>query len=280
VLIPSSSGLLEALARDARALQGDQRAPVDLDLISRRLGLRLEWGAKRALPAEGALLRSGTRWTVAVAGASPDRPRNRFTAAHEIGHYVLGSYGVPRPSNPREYWRIEALCHHFAGHLLVPDQGVAWVAAGADGGPPELLRRSAILSRRALVSPQALSHRLNQDLPYCAFCEVNLESPRQGVVGVVGWIVQCFSWLGLGARKYLSKDHYMAEILAVQRPLPPDQVTTGFLDGLPAAFLRRSRSVWMLGMEPALAAQGWDNAGQLPLPLGENWRVAAAPSLP
>lgn len=264
---PAPSGLWEALARDARALRADQKAPVDLHLVSRRLGLQLEWGAKRVLPAEGALLQSGSRWTVAVAGADSRWPRNRFTAAHEIGHYILDSYGVPRPTTRGDYWRTEALCHYFAGHLLIPDIGVTWVAAGAGEGPVELLRRSSILSRKALVSPQALSHRLSQDLPYCAFCEIRLESPRKGVIGVVDWIVQRFSWLGLRARNYVHSDHYMAGTLIAQQPLRPDQASNGFLDGLPVAYLRRIRGIWMLAMEPALAAEGQAEVGQLPLPL-------------
>lgn len=275
-----SAGLLEALARDARDLRGDQPAPVDLRPIADRLGLSLEWGAKRVQPAEGGLLRRRDGWTVAVADSDPHRPRTRFTAAHEIGHYMLESYGVPTPVNRREYWRTEALCHYFAGHLLIPDIGVRWVDAGAGSGPAELLRRSAILSHRALVSPQAVSHRLNQDLPYCAFCEVKFESPRQGVVGVVNWVVERFSWLGLRARNHVKSDHYLARPLVAHRALQADQVSAGFLNGLPVAVLRRLRSVWLLGFEPALAAPSWSGSDQLFLPLDPASEVPRGKALP
>ena len=213
------NGLYEALTRDARALRGEQKAPVDLDKIADRLGLNLEWGSRQLDSAEGGLFRHRHGWTVAVADANPHRPRARFTMAHEIGHYMLEQYGVSRPSTRGEYWRTEALCHDFAGHLLIPDAGVDWVAAGSGGGPTELLRRSSLLSRRALVSPQALSHRLNQNLHHLAFCEVKFASPRRGVIAVVDWIVERFSWLGIRARNYIGSDHYLARALTQLREL-------------------------------------------------------------
>jgi hypothetical protein len=266
VIADSRDGLHAALARDARALRGDQRTPIDLNLIARRLGLSVEWGSSRLSSAEGGLFKGRNSWTVAVADGDPRRPRTRFTLAHEMGHYMLETYGVPRPAGRGEYWRTEALCHHFAGHLLIPDAAVHWVGDGAGSGPSELLRRSAKVSHQALVSPQALSHRLNQDLSFCAFCEVKLASPRRGVVGVVDWIIERFSWLGLRARNYVESDHFIAGPLAVHRRLPPGEVQAGFLNGLPVAALRRRHSVWMLGVEPALAGQPTAASPQLPLP--------------
>jgi hypothetical protein len=176
---------------------------------------------------------------------------------------LLAGYGVPVPSTRGDYWRTEALCHHFAGQLLIPDSAVDWVGAGAPGGALELLRRSIETSRRALVSPAALSHRLNQELEYCAFCEVRLASPRQGVVGVVDWILERFRWLGVGPRRHIKRDHFLAGLLDGQRQVLPDRVTSGYLNGLPTAALRRVGSVWMLGVEPALASASLSQSDQL-----------------
>ena len=83
------------------------------------------------LPGEGASVVDGDV-AVAVISSLPDPGRRRTTAAHELGHLVLGDeyssdLGVAASRADRENL-IEA----FAAELLLPNQVVADEAAGAD----------------------------------------------------------------------------------------------------------------------------------------------------
>lgn len=49
------------------------------------------------------------------------RPRDRFTLAHEIGHWVAYSrFGIGPASTTSEYWQDEAVVNRFAATLLLP----------------------------------------------------------------------------------------------------------------------------------------------------------------
>lgn len=52
-------------------------------------------------------------------------PRERFSIAHELGHWVAWTrFGVRPAQEPSEYWAHEEVVNAFAGALLVPD----WLA--------------------------------------------------------------------------------------------------------------------------------------------------------
>lgn len=83
--------------------------------------------------AEGASLRSD-RYGVAVIGAKRESGRRRWTAAHELGHHLLGDayhsdVGVAASERERE-----AVVDAFAGELLLPDAAIeaAWSAGPED----------------------------------------------------------------------------------------------------------------------------------------------------
>lgn len=140
--------------------------------------------------------------------------------------------------------------------------------AGADDHDPvELLLRAQTVSRRAQVSPAALSHRLSAELEHCSFCEIWLSRPQPDVVGVVDWIVERFPWLGLSARRHIRDGHFLARALRSQRRVGRGEVARGYLNGLPAASLLRGSRIWMLGIEPALASAPSPDASQLSLGL-------------
>jgi len=271
--------LMQRLAGDAITLTAGLRTPIDLDVVAERLGLQTAWGESRILPAEGQLLRGAAGWTVAVADSKAGRPRARFTMAHEIGHYLLETYGIPRPATEGDYWRTEELCHYFAGHLLVPPVAVGWVAEAPSSGPLEVLRRAALAAKRTAVSPQALSHRLGDEIHCCAFSEISLRPPSPRARGVIRWSVEKnFSWLGMGPRSHVRADHYLAPALAALREAAPGEIRTGYLNGLPAAAVRRFETIWLVGLEPALLERDPDrNLAQLCFPVLRSDRVGAPP---
>ncbi len=74
-----------------------------------------------ALPGEGASLRLDDRFGVAIVGAGAPAGRRRFTAAHELGHHLLGDeyqsdIGVAASRDERE-----RLIDAFAAAFLLPE---------------------------------------------------------------------------------------------------------------------------------------------------------------
>jgi hypothetical protein len=54
-------------------------------------------------------------------------PRERFSIAHELGHWLIfNHFQIGPQSDERLYWKQEEAVNFFAGHLLVPD----WLAEG------------------------------------------------------------------------------------------------------------------------------------------------------
>lgn len=77
--------------------------------------------------------------------------RQRFTLAHELGHLLSGDKThvdvVDGERSP-----LETLCDEFAGHLLIPEEGVrAWLSRV---GPDVDERAMALLARYYRVSPE------------------------------------------------------------------------------------------------------------------------------
>lgn len=248
----SWSVVLGALARDARRLHEGERCPIDVEVMARRLGLRvcLEAGA----PALGSLHHGPDGRKVVVRGDRLDDVRARFTAAHEIGHHLLDLYGLGRPVDRREYWAMERLCNAFAGHLLVPDVAVEWTREVVEQGPGPLLRRSRLLAERALVSRAAVSHRLGPELGNVAFCEITFDSaPSTGVTGIVRWIVEHFPWLGRGPRAKLEAGHFLGPLLQWQAREEVGVVAAGVSGGRLVASERRRHGVWIVctGQRPS-----------------------------
>jgi hypothetical protein len=248
----SYSGVLGALVRDASRLHEGERCPIDVEVMARRLGLRvcLEPNAS----ALGGLHHGPHGRKVTVRGHRLDNARVRFTAAHEIGHHLLDLYGVGRPADRREYWAIERLCNAFAGHLLVPDAAVEWTREAIADGPHALLCRTRVLAERALVSRAAVSHRLGPELGNVAFCEIAFASPpATGIAGIVRWIVEHVLWLGRGPRAKLEAGHFLGPLLHWQAQKEVGAVATGVTGGRLVASERRPGGVWIVCTGQSLA---------------------------
>jgi transcriptional regulator with XRE-family HTH domain len=126
-----------ATAGDARALALDARARLGLkptDPLGPAADACEHFGLYLLVvdrDADGASL-LGERFGVAVVGGRAEPGRRRFTAAHELGHHLLGDaytsdLGVATSSDERE-----AVVDAFAGELLLPAPAVhaAWGRAG------------------------------------------------------------------------------------------------------------------------------------------------------
>ena len=134
--------------------EGWALGPVDLTKVARRLGVTLIRWEPDEPKLNGALIRS--EGAVFINALLPET-RARFTAAHELGHYVLGHSG--------DYYCYEGLrtpqerkASAFAAALLMPAPVVKalWLRLGAT--PPAA--KVAAASRALGVSRQAFGYRL------------------------------------------------------------------------------------------------------------------------
>jgi Zn-dependent peptidase ImmA (M78 family) len=140
--------------------------PTDLDSIAANLGIEVV--RKHGLPEDvsGFLLRTEGR-TFCVLNRSHSRTRNRFTLAHEVGHFLLHpkkeSYDLmARDSRSAEgVHRHEIEANIFAAELLMPANLLRTrVAEPLDPFLPTFDLRIMELARLFGVSREAMTYRL------------------------------------------------------------------------------------------------------------------------
>jgi Zn-dependent peptidase ImmA (M78 family) len=155
-----------SVLRDANAL----RVPVPVELVAHRLGLIVEPSALGD-DVSGLLVVRDGRGTIGVNQGHPP-VRQRFTVAHEIGHYMLhrtssnlfidkaytAVYRDTQSSTGEE--RAEIQANHFAAALLMPADLLlpAIRGSGFDLADEEALE---MLAEKFQVSLQSLSYRLS-----------------------------------------------------------------------------------------------------------------------
>jgi len=119
-------------AQECRRLLGLDDEPLPpLTGVAESLGLYLTVVAELA---DGASLSGGDGWGAAVIGAVAEPGRRRMTAAHELGHHVLGDeyssdVGVAASRDERE-----AVVQAFATEFLVPQDAITARLAAVDEG--------------------------------------------------------------------------------------------------------------------------------------------------
>lgn len=153
--------------------QGIRSLPVKVDQVAKHLGLRVEL-ADLGPDVSGLLVTKDDRSHIFVHEDHAPK-RQRFTIAHEVGHFVLGhqftdgehvhvdrgnfiSQRGPRASagiDPRE---IEA--NQFAASLLMPERLVRQKVATIAGEGPLLDHHVSLLAEECNVSDQAMTIRL------------------------------------------------------------------------------------------------------------------------
>ena len=149
----------------------DLTPPADVDLVARKLGIDVH--RQEFVPEiDGLYLRIPGCPPVIAVNSSYVKPvgRQRFTAAHEIGHHLL-SHG--RTTSDRVFFldkagmsksTTERACDRFAALLLLPEDLVREHFASLSGNPEN---RVAILAERFGVSTAAVRRRLRElGLPY------------------------------------------------------------------------------------------------------------------
>lgn len=112
----------------------DQQLPIRVDLIAQRMGVGL---FPRAMNYSGHFVDAGdannsTGAPAILFNTNDSASRQRFTIAHELGHFVLGhgtsprdtSYVFSSPGDPKE-----RAANQFAAHLLMPVDAIRMMVA-------------------------------------------------------------------------------------------------------------------------------------------------------
>lgn len=148
--------------------EAQQSIPVNLEALARNLGLRV---AYEPLDPEvsGYIHRSGDAWEIVV-NSRHAPTRQRFTLAHEIGHYIYHRDRLGDGTNDTRAYRAdesvayynsaiarehEREANRFAAGLLMPAARVAHVSRTTKLNDP------ASLAPLFGVSPTAMEIRLN-----------------------------------------------------------------------------------------------------------------------
>ncbi len=146
---------------------GVTKAPVPVQQIARDLNIEVRFSPTRE-DVSGALVVKGGAAFIAVNDAHHEN-RQRFTIAHEIGHFYLHDpkEGAHFDEDFRVYGRNgksstatdpkEVEANQFAAELLMPQKFLLADFSGMKGDREEIVVR---LAKKYKVSPQAMEYRL------------------------------------------------------------------------------------------------------------------------
>jgi IrrE N-terminal-like domain len=236
--------LSDRLGRVAADLAETRDLPLDLLGLCRELGVGFRVAAADG-PRRGALMRRGAAWEVVLMRRDPHpaaiSPQERFTIAHELGHYMLMHQMAFSPQRRADYWLGEDLCNQFASRLLIPDRLLNCLDEPKSAA--ELARAVIGVANSAGVTfepaARAVASRLATPVAIGMFRLDPLPSTRR--LGFRGWWVENRSWWGArgGRRLAVYTDHALAPVLQRMRAMRPGQTDTPELAGALSTRLRR-----------------------------------------
>jgi len=230
----------------AQQLSASLALPIDLDAVCSGLGIGLRFESSDSRR-RGALREHEGSMEIVVTRnhnrSSRIKGYERFTIAHELGHYFLLREADARPRRDAEYWLHEELCNRFASTLLIPpkafegarDPATAQELAALVNGVATRTGVTAEPAARAVVSylrtPVAVGTFLTS-----AFARTNR-------LGFRGWWTESQPWWGgRGARRLaVYGDHPLAPVLLAMAKLSEGQIASIQLAGASSTFLRRRR---------------------------------------
>lgn len=159
-----------ALHLHTSATVGASGPPYDPAAYAARLGLPIEW---RDMAADG-MLADWPRRTCRIVlrerqrdGGRPQRQRENFTIAHEIGHFMIRQelqWFVPRAFFQRTNHDEEILCNRFAEELLMPSYRIVDDLSRCEGRPAALMALAATYNVSLKVMLRRMSRALREEI--------------------------------------------------------------------------------------------------------------------
>lgn len=218
---PTQTLIRGLLRRDAARLAVGRALPLDLGALLAEFRIGLEPTTTVRHSPHGHLRRAGGSWRI---GVDPEATiaRQRFTIAHELGHYLVAARIGYRPGSVREYWSLEAECQAFAAALLSPPDAVAAVLRP----PPECASQIAAaidhLASSTGLALEAAARRIVEALegPHLVAA---LEGPGGWPDGKgparVAWAHATGSWPVVRRGERIRRGHLLADLALTAKTL-------------------------------------------------------------
>ncbi len=156
----------DILCRCETELRGKIRYPLDVEELVKLLGIGLS-RARTSKEQHPRLLTDRAGIRILLPGPTPNgggwNERDRFSVAHEVGHYLIWRATGYMPRGSADYWRHEALCNDFAARLLVPRAIIQDFAAHIPPAGGGWLVLPHDLATQAQVSWEVATRRVTQE---------------------------------------------------------------------------------------------------------------------
>ncbi len=205
----------QRLSQEAEKLHKGRRTPIDVAALLEWVGINLRVQIDPTNPSHGSLLWTDTGVEVIVRREKPRAylsPRERFTVAHELGHFFIEARFGYKPVSEAEYWQVEALCNAFAGRLLLPEGEVRGVLQPWPNTPARLLQSVHRLAEKHSVSFQVAGREV---VTYVGTASVGELSDRQEgrSLGKVLWNCERHLFVGLGRGAHIMPENPLADVM-------------------------------------------------------------------
>jgi Zn-dependent peptidase ImmA (M78 family) len=153
-----------------------------------------------------------------VVNEETNAARQRFTIAHEVGHYLIEARVGFRPGTTTEYWMLEEVCQAFAAALLSPLAVVTASISPRPTDPAGLFDALTRLMATTDLSLEATARRIVEaiDAP-TAIAAIDLPegSPneqRDGA-GSLRWLHTNQPWIESGRGKRIAVGHLFSPVV-------------------------------------------------------------------
>ena len=208
------------LTVEAERLATVDDGPTDLTrvLSSAQVGLRLV--TTESSEKHGRIRQAPNGWEITVFRNKQVRStpgslsgRERFTTAHEFGHYLVETLFGFRSRSRGEYWRLEKLCNEFAGQLLIPSSALSF-DADQTRSACDVATLVADIAHRTQVTMEPVARRIIPSLGQpCSFAYLEPWTyPTTGRTGRISWVTESRRWLGSGQRRAVYEGSFLTSL--------------------------------------------------------------------
>ncbi|MCC7174419.1 MAG: ImmA/IrrE family metallo-endopeptidase [Bryobacterales bacterium] len=203
-------------------------------------------------------------------------PRERFSVAHEIGHWIVSEQlGVPPAETSRDYWRQEEWVNSFAGCLLVPERLIkTWLAAIPETKPVPPIGLWRMATRELRVSQEVLARVIVRVRPATAFLKLIYFVRRRDAYPILKVQFSTGSLISTPVRGTHLADPDLQAILKTQDmgqaslrgfvigKCPPQNITLAWRRSGPADMKESKDTVYWLALAPSPKDPDTSSTGQ------------------